>query len=81
VAPTITETLRAAPTCASATRLRRGIGRRKTNHTLDLQSEADLVRDGLATADPETVKAGGRMIEVIHVVITDAAWKALECHG
>jgi len=27
------------------------------------------------------VKAGGRMIEVIHVVITDAAWKALECHG
>jgi len=27
------------------------------------------------------VKAGGRMIEVIHVVITDAAWKALECQG
>jgi len=27
------------------------------------------------------VKAGGRMIEVIHVVITDAAWKAIECQG
>jgi len=28
---------------------------------------ASLVRDGLATARPETVKAGGRAIEVIRV--------------
>jgi hypothetical protein len=39
---------------------------------------ASLVRDGLATMRPETMKAGGRTIEVIRVKITDAGLQALE---
>jgi hypothetical protein len=36
-----------------------------------------LVRDGLATATPETVHAGKRPIEVVRVRITDAGRLAL----
>jgi hypothetical protein len=35
---------------------------------------AGLVRSGLATADHEVVKAGGKPIEVVRVRIT-AAWR------
>jgi hypothetical protein len=38
---------------------------------------AGLVRDGLATAAPETVMAGGRTIEITRVKITDAGRRAL----
>jgi hypothetical protein len=38
---------------------------------------AGLVRDGLATAAPEPVMAGGRTIEVTRVKITDAGRRAL----
>jgi hypothetical protein len=36
-----------------------------------------LVRDGLATAAPETVRAAGRAIEVTRVKITEAGRRAL----
>jgi hypothetical protein len=39
---------------------------------------AGLVRDGLATATPETVSAAGRAIEVIRVRITDAGRRAIK---
>jgi hypothetical protein len=39
---------------------------------------ADLVSDGLATMHGETVKVGGRPIEVIRVLITDAGRRAQE---
>ncbi len=39
---------------------------------------ADLVSDGLATMHCETVKVGGRAIEVIRVLITDAGQGAIE---
>ena len=38
---------------------------------------AGLVRDGLATAAPETVRAGGRTVEITRVKITDAGRRAL----
>jgi len=39
---------------------------------------ASLVRDGLATARPETVKTGGLTKEVVRLRITDAGLRALE---
>ena len=39
---------------------------------------ADLVRDGLATAQPGTSRAGGREIRVERYRITDAGRKAIE---
>ena len=38
---------------------------------------AGLVGDGLATAAPEPVRAGGRTVEVTRVKITDAGRRAL----
>jgi hypothetical protein len=38
---------------------------------------AELVHDGLATAKPGTVRAGGRPIEVTRIKITDAGRRAL----
>jgi hypothetical protein len=40
-----------------------------------------LVRDGLAAVATETVKAGGRQIEVARVRITDPGWQALVAEG
>ena len=42
---------------------------------------ADLVRDGLATMQGETVKVGGRATEVVRVLITDAGRSAIEWSG
>ena len=39
---------------------------------------ADLVREGLATAQRETMRVGGRQIRVERYLITDAGRKALE---
>jgi hypothetical protein len=39
---------------------------------------SDLVSDGLATMQGDTVKVGGRAIEVIRVQITDAGRSAIE---
>jgi hypothetical protein len=36
-----------------------------------------LVRDGLATAQPGTMRAGRRQIKVVWVMITDAGQRAL----
>jgi hypothetical protein len=38
---------------------------------------AGLVRDGLATAQPETIRTGGRTIKVTRAKITDEGWRAL----
>jgi hypothetical protein len=43
--------------------------------TIDLL--VDLVREGLATATPETVHAGKRPIDVVRVRITDAGRQTL----
>jgi hypothetical protein len=42
---------------------------------------ADLVRDALASMQGETVKVGGRAVEVIRVLITDAGRRAIEWSG
>ena len=47
-------------------------------HGFKIEMLADLVREGLATAQPEAVNAGGRQIEVVRVRITNAGRKALE---
>jgi hypothetical protein len=39
---------------------------------------ADLVRDALALMQGETVKVGGRAVEVIRMLITDAGRRAIE---
>jgi hypothetical protein len=39
---------------------------------------SDLVSDGLATMQGDTVKVGGRAIEIIRVQITDAGQRAIE---
>jgi hypothetical protein len=39
---------------------------------------ADLVRNGLARMQGDTVKVGGRAIEIIRVQITDAGQRAIE---
>ena len=41
-------------------------------HGLKLQTIVDLTRDGLATATPEKVRAGGRTVEVTRVQLTDS---------
>jgi hypothetical protein len=46
-------------------------------HGFTIEMLTVLVRDGLATATPETVHAGKRPIEVVRVRITDAGWLAL----
>ena len=38
---------------------------------------AGLVRDRLATVQSKTVRAGGRMMEVVRVIITDAGRRAI----
>jgi hypothetical protein len=38
---------------------------------------ADMIRDGLATAEPERVRAGGRSFEVTRVRITEGGRRAL----
>ena len=42
---------------------------------------AGLVSDGLALMQGETVKVGGRAVEVIRVLITDAGERAIEWSG
>jgi Triosephosphate isomerase len=42
---------------------------------------AGLVRAGLAVAKPEVVKAGGRTLSFVRVVITDAGRQALILYG
>ena len=46
-------------------------------HGLKAELLALLVRDGLATTQPGTMRAGGRQIEVVWVMITDAGQRAL----
>jgi hypothetical protein len=41
----------------------------------------DLVRDGLATAEPRTVRSGRRIIQVRWMTITDAGRRALSLRG
>jgi hypothetical protein len=41
----------------------------------------DLVREGLATAGPRTVRSGQRLIEVKWMRITDAGRRALSLRG
>jgi hypothetical protein len=47
-------------------------------HGFDSGMVAGLVRAGLATAQRETVKAGGKSVEVVRIRITDAGRKAIE---
>jgi hypothetical protein len=46
-------------------------------HGFTIEMLTVLVRDGLATATPETVHAGKRPVEVVRVRITDAGRLAL----
>jgi len=46
-------------------------------HGFTVEQMVALVRDGLATATPERVVAGGRTMEVATVRITDAGRRAL----
>jgi hypothetical protein len=46
-------------------------------HGLKAELLALLVRDGFATTQPGTVRAGRRQIEVVWVMITDAGHRAL----
>jgi hypothetical protein len=46
-------------------------------HSFEIELLDGLVRDGLATAEPDRVRAGGRSIEVVRVLITDAGRRAL----
>jgi len=46
-------------------------------HGFSAKMLADLVRDGLATTEPGTVRASGRQIEVMWMMITDAGRRAL----
>ena len=47
-------------------------------HGFKVEMVAGLVREGLATAQPEAVNVGDRPIEVVRVMITDAGRAALE---
>jgi hypothetical protein len=47
-------------------------------HGFTTELLADLVRDGLATEQRESVKAGGRQTAVTRVNIKDAGRKAIE---
>jgi hypothetical protein len=46
-------------------------------HGFTVDMLAGLVRAGLATATPQRMRAGGRMIEVARVRITDAGRRAV----
>jgi hypothetical protein len=46
-------------------------------HGIPLPVLTELVRAGLATASAERVRAGGRMIKVVRLRITDAGRKAI----
>jgi hypothetical protein len=47
-------------------------------HHFNRDTIAGLVRAGFATAQRQTVKAGGKPIEVVRIRITDAGRKAIE---
>lgn len=47
-------------------------------HGIKYELLADLVRKGLATAQPETVGAGHRAIEVVRIKITEQGRRAIE---
>jgi hypothetical protein len=42
-----------------------------------IETLTGIVRDGLATARSETIRAGGHPIEVVRIMITDAGRKAI----
>jgi hypothetical protein len=42
------------------------------------QTLVGLIRVGLATAEREVVKTGGKTIEVVRIRITNAGWRAIE---
>jgi hypothetical protein len=46
-------------------------------HGFKAELLAFLVRNRLATMEPGTVRAGGRKIEVVWVIITDAGRRSL----
>jgi hypothetical protein len=46
-------------------------------HGFSIEMVAELVRAGLATAEPESVRSGGKVIEVTRVRITGAGRDAL----
>jgi hypothetical protein len=50
-------------------------------HGFDSDMIADLVHGGLATAQRETVRAGGQSVEVVRIRITEAGRQALETGG
>ena len=49
-------------------------------HGFDGDMIAGLVRTGLATAERETTKAGGKTIENVRIRIADAGRKAIESY-
>ena len=46
-------------------------------HGFKAELLAPLVRDGLATTQPGTIRAGRRQLEVVWIMITDAGYRAL----
>ena len=46
-------------------------------HGFKAELLAALVRDGLATTQPGTIRAGNRQVNVVWVMITDAGHRAL----
>ena len=46
-------------------------------HGFDSDMIAGLVHEGLPAAKRESLKAGGKTIEVVRIMITGAGWKAL----
>jgi hypothetical protein len=46
-------------------------------HGFSIELLAELVRDGLATAEPERMRASGQPVEVVRLHITEAGWRAL----
>jgi hypothetical protein len=47
-------------------------------HGFSSKMLADLIRDGLATTEPGTVRANGRQIEVMWMMITEAGRQAVD---
>jgi hypothetical protein len=47
-------------------------------HGYDRGIIAGLMQAGLATPRPETIQTGGRTIEVVRLIITDAGRRALQ---
>jgi len=47
-------------------------------HGFDSDMIAGLVRRGLATAKRDSMKAGGKTVEVVRIMITDAGRRAIE---